>query len=134
VRKKLSIKNHPLTYTAVSLLALFLLVFAVSQYRFDIRRTASEPSVKQIKLNLSEVVIVYCRGERMSVSPSDFSNNDVTLSCLGSLVDGGDPDIRETGADRFVIMSPDDVTKLSCGGQLESFTLKEGVGYQIFCN
>lgn len=134
MENKSTLKKHPLVYTAISVAALFLLVFAVSQNSFDIRRSASEPVVQQVDLGLNEVLIIYCRGERMFIDPPDFSSKNITLSCLGSLVDGGDPDIRETGADKFVIMSPDDITNLSCQGDFNEFVLKEGVGYQIFCN
>lgn len=131
--KVFSIKKHPLMYTAISIVALSILVFSVSRSSFDIRRSASQPTVSEVDLDLGEAVIIYCRGESMLVDPQNLLSERVSFTCLGDLTDKGDPDIRSTGADRFIIMNPEDLANLNCDGSFEQFVLKEGTGYQIFC-
>lgn len=132
--KKLSIKKHPLVYTVISIVALSLLVYSVSKSSFDIRRKAYQPAVSEVDLDLGEAVIIYCRGESMLIDPSDLAKERATFTCLGDQADSGDPDIRETGADRFIIMNSEDVANLNCKGSFEEFEIKEGTGYQVFCN
>jgi hypothetical protein len=134
VEKIFSIKKHPLVYTTISIVALSLLVFSVSRSSFDIRRKAYRPTVSEVDLDISEAVIIYCRGESMLIDPTDLLAERVMFTCLGDLTDDGDPDIRETGADRFIIMNPEDLVNLNCSGRFEHFEIKESTGYQIFCN
>lgn len=135
MEKIFSIRKHPLAFTALSFAVLLLLGFAVTSINTDIRREASEPVISEVDLNVGGVVIVYCRAETLLVNPSDISGvNEASFVCLGETIDVDDPDVRDTGADRFFIMYPDEVVTLKCPGSFEQFTLKQDRGYQIFCN